>query len=204
MRRVVSYLLYSLDGVTEAPEKWVFDFDDDMMTHLKGLIASQDAVLLGRATYQMWAAYWPTSQVPMEAPFATFINGVAKYVASTTLTEATWPNTTVLAGPVAGEVTRLKDQPGKDIGVHGSTTLVRSLLRGGLLDELRLLVPPNVAGSGQRLFDQGDDARHLRLVEATPTSSGAVILAYQPGRTRNAGTFWGSRPPPPSDTMIDS
>jgi dihydrofolate reductase len=175
MRPVVAYLFYSLDGVVTAPDRWVFDFDDEMAAHLGELVGGQDAVLLGRATYEMWAPYWPTAT---DEPFASFINNVPKYVASTTLTEVTWNNSTLVKGSIADEIARLKQEPGRDIGVHGSPSLVRSLLRDGLLDELRLAVPPVVAGSGERLFDGSGEVRRLRLTRSQRTPTGALLLGY--------------------------
>jgi dihydrofolate reductase len=113
-------------------------------------------------------------------PFASFINDTPKYVASTTLTEVTWRNSTLIEHGLADEVTRLKAQPGRNIGVHGSPRLVRSLLRDNLVDELRLAVPPAVAGSGARLFDDHGELRRMRLIEAQQTSSGAMLLVYDP------------------------
>lgn len=137
----------------------VFDFDAELAAHLKGLIASQDAVLLGRVTYQEWASYWPTSA---NEPFASFINHTPKCVASTTMTPAAWRNTTLVNGNLAGLIARLKAQPGQSIGIHGSPNLVRSLLRDGLIDELRLAIPPVIAGTGQRLFDSNTQTQPCR------------------------------------------
>src|SRR3954453_20648426 len=106
MRKVVSYLIVSMDGVIEAPDRWIFDhFDTEMAAHLRSLIESQDAVLLGRRTYEDWAAYWPTSD---HEPFASFINKTPKYVASTTLPEVTWANSTLIKAGLADTVARLK------------------------------------------------------------------------------------------------
>jgi dihydrofolate reductase len=148
-----------------------------MAEHLASLIASQDAVVLGRGTYAMWASYWPTSD---NEPFSSFINGTRKYVFSSTLPEATWRNSTILRGGLADEITALKREPGRDIGVHGSARLVRSMLRAGLVDELRLAVPPVVAGTGERLFEQDGELLRLRLLDARRTSTGVMLLFYGP------------------------
>jgi dihydrofolate reductase len=177
MRKVISYLLFSLDGVAQSPDRWVGDFDAELAAHLEALIASQDAVLLGRTTYQEWAAYWPTSS---HEPFASFINSTPKYVASTTLTQLTWQNAMLIKGSPADQIARLKSRPGRDIGVHGSPRLVRSLLRDDLIDELRLAVSPVIAGTGQRLFDGHGPVRRMQLAEAQPTSTGAILLTYYP------------------------
>jgi dihydrofolate reductase len=134
MRKVVAGLYISVDGVVESPDKWQFDnFDADVMSSMGSQLEAEDTVLLGRVTYQEWAAYWPTST---DEPFASFINNIPKYVISTTLERADWSNSTLVKGSFREEITRLKGQPGKNIGVAGSPTLVHSLLFNNLLDEL--------------------------------------------------------------------
>lgn len=178
MRRVVAGLFISLDGVTESPDKWMFDhFDEGMMAALQAHIAAVDTVLLGRVTYQEWAPYWPTST---DEPYASHINNTPKYVASTTLKKVEWKNSTLITGSVADTITRLKHQPGKDIGVAGSSTLVRSLLHGGLLDEITLMTIPVIAGRGKRLFIDGDGPKRLKLVRSNTTGTGVLISTYQP------------------------
>ncbi len=181
MRKVTAGLFISLDGVTESPDQWQFDhFDDDMMAALESHIAAEDTILLGRVTYQEWAPYWPTSN---DEPYASHINNTPKYVVSTTLDTVEWQNSTLIKGNLAEELARLKQQPGNNIGVAGSPTLVRSLLQGDLLDELTLMVHPVVAGSGKRLFGDGADLKRLRLVDAKTTSTGVAILTYRPARS---------------------
>src|SRR3989304_10617564 len=125
MRKVTAGLFISLDGVTESPHQWQFDhFDDDMMAGMASQLAAQDAVLLGRVTYEEWAPYWPTST---DEPFASFINNTPKYVVSTTLEKVGWNNAQLLKGNLAERLAELKQQPGKNIGVPGSPGLVRSL-----------------------------------------------------------------------------
>jgi dihydrofolate reductase len=178
MRNVVAYFLYALDGVVESPEKWVFDrFDDEMRGHLKSLIERQSTVLLGRKTYELWQSYWPNSTIE---PFATFINTTPKHVASTTLDEVTWSNANLIKGNVADEVKRLKAEPGRDIGIHGSTTLVRYLLLHGLIDELKLAMFPAAAGQGDRLFDGIEQPQRLRLDNVEHTGKGVALLTYHP------------------------
>jgi dihydrofolate reductase len=179
-RKVVSYVLCSVDGVVESPNEFAFDqFDDAMLERLSALIAQQDAVLLGRATYEDWAGYWPQSD---HEPFASFINRTPKYVASTTLTDPTWAHTTVLPDDVAGAVAKLREEPGRDIGVHGSPTLVQYLLERDLVDELRLVVFPAAAGKGKRLFETLDRTHRFDLVECTPMATGVVNLVYEARR----------------------
>ena len=178
MRKVVAGLFISLDGVTESPHKWQFDhFDEDMMAIMGAHIAAEDTILLGRVTYEDWAAYWPTST---DEPYASFINNTPKYVVSTTLGKVEWKNSTLLKGNLAEELAKLKQQPGKNIGVSGSPTLVRSLLQNDLLDELTLMVHPVVVGSGKRLFKDGSDLKRLKLVDSKTTRTGVLIATYQP------------------------
>ena len=180
MRNVVSALFISLDGVTESPDQWQFDhFDAEMMAKMGSHIASEDTILLGRVTYQEWAPYWPTST---DEPYASHINNTPKYVVSTTLDKVEWQNSTLVKGSLAEEITRLKQQPGKNIGVAGSPTLVRSLLQDDLLDELTLMIHPVVVGRGKRLFKEGSDLKRLQLVGSQTTSTGVVIATYQPAK----------------------
>ena len=174
MRKVYAGLFSSLDGVVGAPDEWQPAFDDEMGAALSRMLDGQDAVLLGRVTYGEWARYWPTSA---DEPFASWINGIQKYVASGTLDSVDWPNSTLIKGPVAEFITDLRQKPGGTIGVGGSPSLVRSLLELGLLDELTLMISPVVVGGGgQRLFADHAKSASLELVEAQPTSSGALIV----------------------------
>jgi dihydrofolate reductase len=181
MRRVVASELVSLDGVVEAPEKWHFPyFNDQMGDAIGAAMAASDAMLMGRVLYEEWASYWP-KQDPEENPVAARMNGVRKYVVSTTLEEPLeWENSTLIGDNVAEGISRLKEQPGKDISISGSPTLVRSLLQEDLLDELRLMVHPIVVGSGKRLFEEGGDQKALQLVDSKTFSTGVLYLTYQP------------------------
>lgn len=177
MRKVISGLFITLDGVVEAPNTWQEHFDEDMGEALNAMLESQDAVLLGKVTYEEWASYWPTVT---DDPFANYINTVPKYVASHTLSSVEWNNSILLKGDLAEELARLKQQPGKNIGIAGSPGLVHSLLQQDLLDELMLMVHPVVVGSGKRLFKDGDALKRMQLVSTKPTRTGTVILIYQP------------------------
>ena len=181
MRKIVAGLFVSLDGVYEAPERWHFPyFDDEMGAAVQSQIDAADAVLLGRVTWQEFAAYWP-HQSGAEADIADHMNTTSKFVVSSTLERVDdWQNSTLIKGNVAEELTRLKQRPGKNIGVTGSGTLVRSLLRDGLLDELRLFVHPIAVGRGKRLFPEGSARQPLKLVEATTFGTGTLYLTYQP------------------------
>lgn len=183
MRKVIGALFITLDGVVESPDQWQFEFDEGMGEAMGKQLANQDAVLLGRVTYQEWAPYWPTAT----DDFAGFINNTPKYVFSSTLDNVEeWQNSTLLKGDLAEEIETLKQQPGQNIGTAGSPSLVRSLLKENLLDELILMVHPAVAGKGKRLFGDDGELQRLELVEATPTSSGVVILTYRPLETSEA------------------
>ena len=183
MRKVVAWLFISLDGVVEAPNEWQFDvFDDDMGASIAALSAEEDTLLFGRATYQAFASFWPTST---DEPFASHINNTPKYVVSTTLDEVEWgkwEKPKLIKGNLAKEITKLKQQPGKTIGVSGSPTLVRSLLKDDLLDELTLMIHPVVVGKGKHLFTEANELKKLELIDSKVTSTGVAILTYQPAK----------------------
>jgi dihydrofolate reductase len=186
-RLVVSEFM-TLDGVMEAPgfeehrdgkNAWALHAaaDDQQRFKVDELFAA-GAILLGRVTYQIWAAFWPDA--PRDEGFADRINSLEKYVVSTTLREPTWNNTKVIRGDLAGEVARLKERSDGDILVFGSAELVDSLLELDLVDELRIMVFPVVLGSGKRLFRDERDVSHLRLVGSRAFDSGVVLLLYEP------------------------
>ena len=178
MRTLYVGLFISLDGIVESPGRFVPSyFDEQVGAEVSAGLATTDTVLLGRRLYEEWAGYWPGKDA-REDPFADFINGVRKLVVSTTLESVSWRNTTLVRGDVEAEIARLKEQGGGDIAVNGSVTLARSLLRAGLVDELRLLLFPVVVGSGRRLFDDLGEIP-LRLVGATPLPTGVVSLRYE-------------------------
>jgi dihydrofolate reductase len=164
--------------VIESPEQWQFDvFDADLGAAMSNHIAAEDTILLGRVTYQAWAPFWPTSK---DEPYASHINNTPKYVFSTTLDKVEWKNSTLVKGSLAEAVNRLKQQPGKNIGVAGSPGLVRSLLLQDLLDELVLMFHPVIAGKGKKLFERNSDLKRLKLVDSNTTGSGVIIATYQP------------------------
>jgi len=174
MRKVIANLFYSLDGVVESPDKWS-GFDEDMGEKINAVIQRQDDVMLGRATHEDWAAYWPTST---DEPFASFINSVPKHVISKSRKIVEWKNSRLLKGDLDTEVRSLKAGPGRDIGTHGSIRLVQSLLQLGLVDELILYVMPAVAGRGRHLFEPGIEPGHLTLTDSHATRTGIAILTY--------------------------
>jgi dihydrofolate reductase len=177
MRKVVVTEFLSLDGVMEEPA-WTFKYWNDESAKFKGEESSaSDALLLGRVTYQGFAAAWPES----EDEGADYFNSVRKYVVSTTLDKAEWNNSRLIKDNIVEEITRLKQQDGKDIVVHGSAMLVQTLIQHDLVDCYRLLVYPVVLGKGKRLFKEGTTAT-LKLVEAQSFSSGVAALIYEPDR----------------------
>ena len=178
MRKVVVTEFMSLDGVVEEPA-WTFPYWNDEIAKFKGEESSaSDALLLGRATYQGFAAAWPQS----EDKGADYFNSVRKYVVSETLEEPLeWSNSTLIKDNVVEEIASLKQQDGKDITVHGSATLVQTLMQHGLANRYRLLVYPVVLGKGKRLFEEGIPAT-LKLLESQSFSSGVVALVYEPDR----------------------
>jgi dihydrofolate reductase len=179
MRKIVAGLFISLDGVIEAPETWHFPYFNDEMGQAVGeQMDAADTMLLGRQTYEEFAAYWSTQGSDVD--FAQRMNETPKLVASTTLESVDWQNSTLIQGDVATELRRIKQEPGKDISITGSATLVRSLLRDGLIDELRLLQHPIVVGHGKRLFDGVDATVPLKLVDSRTFSTGVLYLTYVP------------------------
>jgi dihydrofolate reductase len=187
MRRIINSTYVSLDGVIEHPEQWQFDYLDDTTNQFEAdQLAASDALLMGRRTYQGFAEAWPSQN----GPSADKINTMAKYVASTTLQQADWANTTVIRGDLVQEVAKLKQQPGNDILMYGFGPVAQTLLAHGLLDELRLWVHPVFIGTGgpsDLLFRQGNSAR-MTLVDTKPLGLGVVILSYRPADHDTAGT----------------
>jgi dihydrofolate reductase len=184
--RIVVTEFVSLDGVVEAPGGgedfkyggWSFEFSrgDEGDKFKLDETLSADALLLGRVTYEGFAAAWPSR----EGEFADKFNTMPKYVVSSTLAEPEWNNSTVLKGDVAEEVAKLKQQQDGEIVVHGSPRLVQTLIEHDLVDELRLMVFPVVLGSGKRLFGETSDKKALRLVDSKVVGDGVSILVYQP------------------------
>lgn len=179
MRKITAGLHISLDGVAESPDQWVFAnnyANDEMQQAIGASMAEGDTMLLGRRTYQDFAGHWPHQ----EGDLADYMNGTAKLVVSTTLDKAEWQHSTLIRGDVVAELTRRRQEPGKNLNVVGSITLVRSLLREGLLDELSLFLCPIVVGEGKRLFDGVGGPRPLRLAKARTFSTGVQWLIYRP------------------------
>ncbi len=181
MRRVVATEYVTLDGIMEEPGNWSFPFWSDEAAKFKSdeLFAS-DALLLGRVTYEGFAKAWPT--MPGTGEFGERMNGLPKYVVSTTLQTVAWNNSRLIKEHVAEEIATLKQQPGQDILLEGSGQLLRTLMEHDLVDEYRLMLYPLVLGSGKRLFTEESAKKVLRLVETKPLSSGVVVLTYHPDK----------------------
>jgi dihydrofolate reductase len=178
MRKLVVTEFVSLDGVMEAPG-WTFPYWNDEIAAFKGEeTTSSDALLLGRVTYEGFAAAWPQS----EDEGAAYFNGVRKYVVSTTLDSAEWNNSVLIKDNVVEEIKKLKQEEGTNITVHGSAILVQTLLQHDLVDSYRLLIYPVIVGQGKQLFAGGAPAT-LKLVATKAFSSGVVGLIYEPERT---------------------
>ena len=175
MRKVVAGGFMSLDGVVEAPDEFITDWDEAIDGNIGRVIATQDAVFLGRRTYDDWVEFWPSSDID---PFASFINGVEKFVVTSTQPEVTWSHTTVINGGLIDVLTEMKQRPGGDIGVHGSIALTQSLLVSGLVDELRLTVAPVLQGRGRKLYD-GETSKRLALTRNITSPSGSLLFDFQ-------------------------
>ncbi len=201
MRLTVTTFL-TLDGVMQAPGGpeedpsdgfehggWSFPYaDEDFGRLVTGWFSQADAFLLGRRTYEIFAAFWPL--VTEEAdPVASRLNTLPKYVASRTLETVSWQGAELLRGDVPEQVARLKEQPGRELQVHGSGDLLQTLMAHDLVDEYRLFVYPVVLGSGRRLFNEGTPPRSLKLVDATTTSTGVVVATYERGGPVVTGSF---------------
>jgi dihydrofolate reductase len=199
MRKLVVNTFVSLDGVMQAPGGpqedptggfthggWSFNYWDEVMGRVMGeAMAAPYDLLLGRRTYEIFAAHWPYST---EEPAATSLNAAHKYVASRTLQQASWGPATLIRD-VPGEVARLKAQEGVEIQVHGSADLLQTLLKHQLIDELRVWTFPVLLGGGKRLFGDGIAPGGLKLVSSTIATTGVIIATYQPADPIPYGSF---------------
>lgn len=180
MANIVVSEFITLDGVVEAPNEWSRGFWTDEIAKFKfDELFSSDALLLGKVTYQGFAAAWPSMKD--EAGYADRMNGLPKYVVSATLATAGWNNSRIIAANAIEEIAKLRQEPGQTLLIFGSGMLVEALRQGDLVDEYRLLTYPVVVGHGRRFFTS-ETKTALRLVEAQAFSSGAVLTRYQPDR----------------------
>lgn len=189
MRKIIVSEFITLDGVIDDPggaEKtkyggWNFKFwDNEMGVYKNDELFSCDAMLLGRVTYEGFAAAWPGRTD--EWGFADRMNNMRKYVVSTTLKELSWNNSKLIKNNIAEEVLRLKQEPGMDILVAGSGNLIKTLMKHDLIDEFRLMVHPLILGTGKKLFPESEDMIKLKLTDSRVYSSGVVLLTYQTTR----------------------
>lgn len=197
MRKLVVNTFMSLDGVMQAPGGpdedptggfelggWAVNyFDDEMMERMAE--SGPYELLLGRGTYEIFAAHWPYD----EGPIADHLNSTRKHVASTTLKQVDWNNSTLISGDVAGYVRTLREEDGPEIQVHGSPGLIQTLLRHDLIDEYRLWIFPVVLGSGKRFFGEGAVPAGLRLADSVTTKSGVTVNVYTRAGAIEAGSF---------------
>jgi dihydrofolate reductase len=201
MRKLMVGTFVTLDGVMQAPGGpdedrdggftyggWMVPFIDDMILRvMTDWVGRADGLLLGRRTYEIFAASWPYASA--DDPIAAKLNSVRKYVASRTLKRVDWNNSTLLTGDIADAVRKLKGEPGGELQVHGSGELIQTLLRHDLVDELRIWFFPVLLGTGKRLFGEGTVPAGLRLIETQTSSTGAVLQVHQAAGKPSYGSF---------------
>jgi class 3 adenylate cyclase/dihydrofolate reductase len=193
--RLIVTAFMTLDGVVEGPgfdehrdgrNAWALRVQAaEDLAYNEAQIRSADALLLGRRTWQIWAAFWPTAT----GPLADRLNEIPKYVVSNTLTRAEWSNSTLITGDLRHHVEELKARPGGELVVYGSPDLVDTLLKEDLVDEFRVLVYPVILGSGKHLFRDRIETHHLHLVRSRVFASGVVLLSYEPEREAPTGPY---------------
>jgi dihydrofolate reductase len=192
MRKIIAGLFISLDGVVEAPDRWHFPyFNDEMGAAVDASLGSADTVLFGRKTYDSFAGAWPAREAAGEedAGMAKALGDARKIVVSNQQLEFTWRNSEQLEGDLVDAVAALKREPGSNIGLSGSVSVVRQLLAAGLLDELHLLVHPIAVRKGMRLFDEGESPIPLTLIKCETFKTGVLNLVYAPARSTEAATY---------------
>lgn len=176
MRKIVESTLVSADGVIGDPQTWAMDYrDQEVENEALDRLATCEAMLMGRQTYEVFAATWPGQP----GRFADRMNGIRKHVFSSTLARADWANSTIVRGDAVTEVTRIKQQDGPELAIYGHGSLAKTLLGHGLVDELRLSIHPVLAGHGQLLFGEGAPTP-MKFLSAKTFGTGVVVLSYQP------------------------
>lgn len=199
MRKLVVSTFVTLDGVMQAPGGpeedpangfssggWSVNYWDDLMNQaMSEFMAKPFDLLLGRKTYEIFAAYWPYTN----EPGADLLNNARKYVASRTLNKVGWNNSTLIKGDVVQEIRKLKEQDGPELQVHGSSNFIQTLLKHNLVDEFHVWIFPVVTGYGKRLFDQGTVPSGLKLIDSKTSSTGVILATYEPGGALKTGTF---------------
>ena len=192
MRKIIAGLFVSLDGVVEDPQDWHFPyFNDEMGAAVTATLGAADIVLFGRKTYDSFAGAWPEREAVGEedADFAKTLGDARKIVVSNQKLEFTWRNTEQLEGDLVEAVTALKNEPGGNIALSGSVSVVRQLLAAGLLDELHLLVHPIAVRKGMRLFDEGETPIPLKLISSETFETGVLNLVYGPAASTGDATY---------------
>lgn len=184
MRNIIFQNMISLDGYFEGPNKeldWHL-VDDEFNDYAAGLLDSVDTLLFGRVTYQLMAGYWPTPEALADDPvIAAKMNGLQKVAFSRTLAQADWNNTRLVKADAVDEIRRLKQSPGKDMAIFGSSDLTVSLMGAGLVDEYRIFIAPLFLGGGKTLLQGLKDRLPLHLTDSRVFKSGLVLLNYKPG-----------------------
>ena len=184
MRKLIASVWMTLDGVLDAEsmDVWFNPYhSEERAAYITKTVHGADALLLGRVTYDMLASYWPYQKNDDNGP-ASKLNSVPKYVVSSTLKKVAWNNSTIIDERIVEEIAQLKQQPGQEIQIEGSATLVHSLMPTGLIDEYKFLVHPIIMGSGKRFFKDGMGMTRLKLIDSKTLSLGVVVLTYQPDR----------------------
>jgi dihydrofolate reductase len=192
MRTIKAGLFIALDGVVEAPDQWHFPyFNDERGASVDATLGTADTLLLGRKTYDSFAGAWPDREAEggEDAAFAAKLGDTRKVVVSNNDLTFTWRNSEQLKGDLVEGVTALKSEPGGDIAMSGSVSIVRQLLAAGLLDELHLLVHPIAVRTGMRLFDEADSTLPLTLLSSRTFQTGVLELVYRPATTAATGTY---------------
>ena len=187
MRKIFTFLAATVNGYYEGPNQ-EFDWptvDEEFNEFSLAQLDEVDTLLFGRVTYELMASYWPTPVANEDDPrVAARMNEISKIVVSRTLDKADWHNTRLIRDDIVGAITEIKQQPGRDIAIFGSSALTVSLLQHGLIDELRIMVNPIILGAGKSLFATADQRVGLSLLEAEPFKSGNVLLRYEPAGRR--------------------
>jgi dihydrofolate reductase len=192
MRKITAGLFISLDGVVEAPDQWHFPyFNEEMGAAVNATLGAADTVLFGRTTYDSFAGAWPEREAAggEDAGMAKALGDARKIVVSDQKLEFKWRNSEQLEGDLVEAVTALKNEPGGDIALSGSVSIVRQLLAAGLLDELHLLVHPIAVRKGMRLFDEGETPIPLRLISSATFKTGVLNLVYGPAESTGDATY---------------
>jgi dihydrofolate reductase len=198
MRKLISTTFLTLDGIMQAPGGpgeddssgfksggWIGDRWDGTLDEVMGAtLGKKPALLLGRKTYDIFAAYWPHTT----EPGADELNNAQKYVVSRTLDKVDWQNTTLIKGDAVKEINKLKEMDGPELQVHGSSNLLQTLLKYGLVDEMQIIIFPVIVGNGKRLFGEGLDPSNLKLLNSRTSAKGVIVAWYEPAGALTTGT----------------